>query len=194
MDKTTGAERDAASYRSEKTEVRTSITEGRGLFARELIHKGEIVSVRGGHILTRQMEDDIKKPDGYWGYPVADEFVLAPLNTREVESVMMFLNHSCEPNVGILGQIIFVAMRDIDSGEELTIDYAMFGADKEPMKCNCRSSSCRGLITELDWNIETLQVKYRGYFSSYIQLKIDNMVKDIAPVIGFSETDYTLPC
>jgi len=37
----------------------------------------------------------------------------------------MFLNHSCEPNVGILGQIIFVAMRNIDSGEELTIDYAL---------------------------------------------------------------------
>lgn len=168
-------QRDAASYRSEKAEVRTSDTQGRGLFAREPFRKGEIVSVRGGHILTRQMEDNIQKPDGYWGYPVADEFVLAPLNTREVESVMMFLNHSCEPNVGILGQIIFVAMRDIDCGEELTIDYAMFGADKEPMKCNCRSSNCRGTITASDWKIEKLQLKYKGYFSSYIQLKIDHM-------------------
>jgi hypothetical protein len=169
------SKRNASSYRSIKTEIRTSDTEGRGLFAKESIRKGEIVSVRGGHIITRQMERKIEKPDGYWGYPIADKFVLAPLNTREVEEVMMFLNHSCEPNVGILGQIIFVAMRNIDSGEELTIDYAMFGANTEPMRCKCRSSNCRGKITDSDWKIQKLQEKYRGYFSSYIQLKINDI-------------------
>lgn len=172
MNNTKVTKRNASSYRSIKTEIRISDTEGRGLFAKKPIRKGEIVSVRGGHIITRQMEKKIKKPDGYWGYPIADEMVLGPLNTQEVESVMMFLNHSCEPNVGILGQIIFVAMRNIDSGEELTIDYAMFGANKKPMRCNCRSSNCRGLITDSDWKIAKLQKKYRGYFSSYIQLKI----------------------
>ena len=174
MDSKRDTERNASSYRSIKTEIRHSDTEGRGLFAKEQIRKGEIVSVRGGHIITRQMEKKIKKPDGYWGYPIADEFVLAPLNTQEVEDVMMFLNHSCDPNVGILGQIIFVAIRNIDSGEELTIDYVMFGANKEPMRCNCRSSNCRGLITASDWKIKKLQEKYRGYFSSYIQLKIND--------------------
>ena len=133
MNNTKVTKRNALSYRSVKTEIRISDTEGRGLFAKKQIRKGEIVSVRGGHIITLQMEEKIKKPDGYWGYPIADEFVLVPLNIQEVESVMMFLNHSCEPNVGILGQIIFVAMRDIDSDEELTIDYAMFGANKQPM-------------------------------------------------------------
>ena len=167
--------RNASSYRSIKTEIRKSDTEGRGLFAKEPIRKGEIVTVRGGHIITRQMEAEIKKPDGYWGYPIADEFVLAPLNTQEVEDVMMFLNHSCEPNVGILGQIIFVAMRDIEKDEELTIDYAMFGANKEPMQCNCSSSNCRGVITDSDWKITKLQEKYKGYFSSYIQMKINDI-------------------
>jgi SET domain-containing protein len=175
MDNTEVVKRNASSYRSTMTEIRMSHTEGRGLFAKHPIRKGEIVSVRGGHIIARQMEEQIEKPDGYWGYPIADEFVLAPLNTQEVASVMMFLNHSCEPNVGILGQIIFVAMRDIERDEELTIDYAMFGADKKPMQCNCRSSSCRGLITDSDWMIERLQEKYRGYFSSYIQLKINKI-------------------
>ena len=175
MNNTKVAKRNASSYLSIKAEIRISDTEGRGLFAKKPIRKGEIVSVRGGHIITRQMEKKIKKPDGYWGYPIADEVVLGPLTTQEVESVMMFLNHSCEPNVGILGQIIFVAMRDIDSGEELTIDYAMFGANKKPMRCNCRSSNCRGLITDSDWRIKKLQIKYRGYFSSYIQLKINDI-------------------
>jgi len=175
MNNTKVTKKNASSYRSIKTEIRISDTEGRGLFAKKPIRKGEIVSVRGGHIITRQMEKKIKKPDGYWGYPIADEVVLGPLNKQEVESVMMFLNHSCEPNVGILGQIIFVAMRNIDSGEELTIDYAMFGANKKPMRCNCLSSNCRGIINDSDWRIKKLQIKYRGYFSSYIQLKINDI-------------------
>ena len=92
MNNTKVTKRNASSYRSIKTEIRKSNTEGRGLFAEEPIRKGEIVSVRGGHIITRQMEKHIEKPDGYWGYPIADEFVLAPLNTSEVEEVMKFKN------------------------------------------------------------------------------------------------------
>ena len=44
----------AASYRSPKTVVRVSGTHGRGLFAAKAIGKGEIVSIRGGHILPRR--------------------------------------------------------------------------------------------------------------------------------------------
>lgn len=165
----------ARSYRSAKTEIRASATAGRGLFAKEPISKGEIVSLRGGHIISRQMEATMDKPAGYWGYPVADDFVLAPFTTEEVESVMMFLNHSCEPNIGIMGQIVFVAMRNIQKDEELTIDYVMFGADQQPMHCNCRAAACRGVITASDWQIEALQTKYKGYFSAYIQLKIDRL-------------------
>ena len=57
-------QRNASSYRSVKTEIRKSDTEGRGLFAKKPIRKGEIVSARGGHIITRQMENEIKKPHG----------------------------------------------------------------------------------------------------------------------------------
>jgi uncharacterized protein len=163
----------AASYRSPKVIIKTSPTAGRGLFAKEPIQKGEIVSVRGGHIITRQTEATMEKPNGYWGYPITDEFVLAPFTIEEVESVMMFLNHSCAPNVGILGQIIFVAMRDIAPDEELTIDYAMFGGDVEAMRCNCSKPNCRGTITDKDWQLKALQEKYKGYFSSFVQLKID---------------------
>ena len=167
----------AASYRSAKTEIKNSKIAGRGLFSRETIRKGEVVSVRGGHIITRQMEKEISKPRGYWGYPIADDFVLAPFTAKEVEDVMMFLNHSCEPNIGILGQIIFIAMRELSVDEELTIDYAMFGADQESMRCNCRSPQCRRLITNLDWKIEILQLRYRGYFSSFVQQKIESAAR-----------------
>lgn len=168
----------AYSHRSPKAEIRTSVTEGRGLFAKEAIAKGELVSVRGGHIISRQMEASLEKPPGYWGYPISDEFVLAPFTPEEVENVMMFLNHSCEPNVGILGQVIFVAMRDIQPDEELSIDYAMFGWSDEPFRCNCQAATCRGVISQNDWQLPALQLKYRGYFSSYVQRKIEKDSKN----------------
>ena len=72
MNNTKVTKRNASSYRSIKTEIRESDTEGRGLFAKKPIRKGEIVSVRGGHIITRQMEKEIIKPDGYCGSPIGD--------------------------------------------------------------------------------------------------------------------------
>jgi uncharacterized protein len=154
-----------ASYRSPKTRVLSSKTHGRGLFATKRIPKGEIVTVRGGHILTRPMLKQRRLPPGYWGYPIADGFVLGPLTKRETESVMIFLNHSCEPNVGIQGQIVFVAMREIRVGEELTIDYAMFGTDTKRMRCRCGATACRKISTNADWRLKALQKKYAGYFS-----------------------------
>jgi SET domain-containing protein len=162
----------AASYRSPKTKVRTSRTHGRGLFATEPIRKGEIVSVRGGHILTPTMLKKRRLPEGYWGYPIAPGLVLGPLTRRETTSVMMYLNHSCEPNVGILGQIIFVAMRAIRPGEELTIDYAMFGGDPTPMPCKCQTASCRRVIAPTDWRRKDLRRRYAGYFSSHLMAKV----------------------
>ena len=61
---------------------------------------------------------------------------------------MMHLNHSCAPNVGLEGQIAFVAMRDVAAGEELTFDYAMTDDEESlEMVCNCRAPESLGKIT-----------------------------------------------
>ena len=59
--------------------------------------------------------------------------------TEEYEPVMLFLklNHSCEPNVGFGGNIVLVAMSDIEAGEELSTDYALFDDYEGSMDCNC---------------------------------------------------------
>jgi len=84
----------------------------------------------------------------------------------------LFLNHSCEPNVGVAGNIVFVAMRDVAAGEELTIDYALFDDSDERMRCDCGRPACRGVVSGKDWQRPELQVKYAGYFSAYLQRKI----------------------
>jgi hypothetical protein len=84
----------------------------------------------------------------------------------------MHLNHSCEPNLGLQGQVVFVAMRGIAAGEELTIDYAMTDDEPYEMECQCGSGTCRKLITGTDWRKPELQKKYDGYFSWFIQRRI----------------------
>jgi len=56
-------------------------------------------------------------------------------------------NHSCDPNTGFSGLDV-VALRDINIGEELTIDYVTF-CDRlmPPFDCQCGSPKCRGRIT-----------------------------------------------
>lgn len=163
-----------SSYLSPKTRVKESAIEGLGLFAIMPIKKGELIGIKGGHIIdwkTLKKHEDIID-DSF--LQIDDNFVLAPLKRDEVEEVMMFLNHSCEPNIGVRGEISFVAIRDIRRGEELTIDYAMIDANRYRMGCVCGKNSCRKKVSGDDWKIEKLQEKYRGYFSRYIQDKIES--------------------
>jgi len=81
---------------------------------------------------------------------------------------MLYTNHSCDPNIGLRGEITFLAMRDILAGEELTHDWAMTDNDDYSVKCNCGASTCRKTLTGKDWQRPELQKKYAGYFSAYL--------------------------
>ncbi|MBI3074598.1 MAG: hypothetical protein HYY92_00040 [Parcubacteria group bacterium] len=86
----------------------------------------------------------------------------------------MHVNHPCNPNMGILGNVINVAMRDVGAGEELTADYAMvYSHPSFRLECHCGAENCRKIITGDDWKKKELQEKYRGFFSAYIQKKIN---------------------
>jgi len=160
------------SYRSPKTVVRNSSIVGRGLFADLAIARGEIVCVKGGHLLNRAEFSKHRRVANDAELQIADDLYLTPVTASEFEGVMMFLNHSCEPNVGIQGQIVFVAMRDIVAGEELTLDYATIDRDTEPMTCRCGAGCCRDLVTGRDWQKPELQKKYGSYFAWYLLEKI----------------------
>lgn len=157
-----------ASYRSPKTVVKPSGIVGRGLFATEPIARGEIVCVKGGHLIDRATLERHRAVVNESDMQVADDLFLAPLSADEFEGVMMFLNHSCEPNVGVQGQIVFVAMRDVAAGEELTLDYGTVDHDAEPMTCVCGAVACRGVVTGDDWRRPELRVKYGDHFAWHL--------------------------
>jgi uncharacterized protein len=147
----------------------TSAIEGRGLAAVAPIAAGELVAIKGGHIVTTAALAALPERLRNSEAQIADGFHLAALTEAEYEPVMLFLNHSCEPNVGFAGNIVLVTMRDISPGEELTTDYALFDDHDEMMQCRCRTASCRGTISGRDWQRPDLQRKYGNYFSSYLQ-------------------------
>jgi SET domain-containing protein len=161
-----------SSFRSAKTAVQLSRIVGRGLFAIEKISEAEIVCVKAGHLLCRQELLSNRAIINESDLQIAEDLFIAPRTDAEFENVMMFLNHSCAPNVGIRGQIVFVAMRDIAAGEELTIDYATIDHDTEPMTCRCGSVDCRGVITGDDWRNPLLHQKYGDFFAWYLLEKI----------------------
>jgi hypothetical protein len=161
-----------ASYRSPKTDIRPSAIGGRGLFAAAPIRRGEVVSVKGGRLLDRAGMAEHGGAVGDAELQVTDDLFLAPVGEAEFEAVMMFLNHSCEPNVGVQGQIVFVAMRDVAAGEELTLDYATIDHDTPLMACRCGATSCRGVVTGRDWQRPELQRKYGRYFAWYLLEKM----------------------
>lgn len=59
-----------------------------------------------------------------------------------------YVNHSCDPNLRawvFKGHILYMSLREIQPGEELTIDYN-FDKDVERIPCSCGTPKCRGTI------------------------------------------------
>ena len=61
-----------------------------------------------------------------------------------------YINHSCVPNAFmqiIYDHILFFALRDIQPGEEITIDYESTLHD-DAKRCICGARNCRGTINK----------------------------------------------
>ncbi len=156
---------------SNKVEVRSSGINNKGMFAKELIFKGEIVFIKGGHIISRKELFSSSIINSY--LPISDNYFLGALNSQEENEVKLFNNHSCDPNCGMHGEISFIAIRDILADEELTVDYAFIDNEDYSFECHCGSPQCRHRITGFDWKIPDLQIRYYQYFAQYLKDKID---------------------
>jgi len=164
----------ALSYLSPKAAAQSSPIHGRGLFAIGGFRPGEIVCVKGGYIFTRATLAELAPVLGPAEIQIADNLFIGPSNINERDGGMIFSNHSCDPNIGVQGQIVFVALRPIAAGEELTHDWATTDDDDYTLTCRCGSAVCRGVITGRDWRNKELQSKYKGMFSWYLQQKIQS--------------------
>ena len=156
---------------SNKVQIRSSGIDKKGMFAKEHIFPGEIVYIKGGHILTKTELFSSSVINSY--LPISDDYYIGAISAEEESEVKLYNNHSCDPNCGLRGEITFVAIRDIFAGEELTVDYAFIDNEDYSFECHCGSPKCRHIISGFDWKIKSLQDQYYPFFAQYLKDKID---------------------
>jgi uncharacterized protein len=124
----------------EKVAVRTSPIHGRGVFATRRIEPGEVVIDGCREVLTS---------DALEALPVSERRFLALMDGQTVlmKPPSRFVNHSCEPNArGTTWHD--VAVRVIEAGEEVTVDYGHEQASGRRLRCQCGAPNCRGWFSD----------------------------------------------
>jgi hypothetical protein len=159
-------------------------SKGYGSIATEPIAAGEIVAAFGGRCVTRDEFDLLPTSQQVRSVQI-DEF-LYMAGTPEPEPAN-FINHSCDPNCVLSGNVVLVALRDIAAGEELGYDYATSdGSDYDEFECTCGTALCRGKVSGHDWMLPELQLRHRGSFSPYLAKRIAALVQVGAERRAFS--------
>ncbi len=149
-----------------KIVARLSSIHGNGVFADELILKGERIVRYKGAVRTHAQVDsdygDIEENGHTFLFTLNDEYVIdGNLNGN----VARWINHSCAPNCEAVleenakGKLhkdkVFVeAIRQIQPGEELTYNYGIVLAERHTAKlkkiwaCKCGAKKCTGTMLQ----------------------------------------------
>ena len=137
---------------------------GRGLYTKKAIEKDTLAFIVKGkthHFEAHTKEDCYLYPD--W-FAVDKNIWIDPV------SPYTFLNHSCEPNLGIRNKREFVALRDIKPGDELTFDYSITEDEIEwTMNCACGEKECRKVIRSIQFLSPEIYQKRLPYVPKYFQ-------------------------
>ena len=153
-----------------KAEARPAGDKGWGSYVTSPIAAGETVAVFGGWVIDGTQLATMSLDRQHRSIQIDADLYLVSSDTPEPGDM---LNHSCEPNCGLQGSQILVAMRDIAPGEELSFDYAMCDAsDYDEFTCLCGAPTCREIVTGADWRSPVLQERYAGWFSPYLVRRI----------------------
>ncbi|ANH67193.1 SET domain-containing protein [Mitsuaria sp. 7] len=70
------------------------------------------------------------------------------IDASRSQDAMRFTNHSCSPNARIQvedGEISFFALRDLQAGDEITVDYGLTHHEGR-LTCRCGAPGCRGSL------------------------------------------------
>jgi len=162
-----------ASYLSPLIDARPQPAKGDfGLFANQLIPTDTLLILWSGRVVNGQELEQVPEELRRFSVQVEEDLYLYSPEPEPAD----YLNHSCDPNAGFSGQVGIVALRAIQPGEEICIDYAMCdGSPYDEFTCGCGNAQCRGQITGDDWRRPELQARYAGYFSPYLQRRIQRL-------------------
>jgi uncharacterized protein len=163
-----------------RIEISTSRVSGEGMIARQPFQKGEVVCIVGGIVMTDSEFETFQATHSLYSFIQIEEHLYLVEDLEITRSLLASMNHSCDANTWMSDEATLVARRDIASGEEATVDYALFTTQSNWMldhRCRCGSPHCRRIITGDDWMREDVQERYRNHFSPFINRRIERVGK-----------------
>jgi hypothetical protein len=116
---------------------------GLGLFAAKPIAKrAYIVTYRGKRIPTAEAHRREREGKAKYMFELNARWTIDGSSRRNLGR---YINHACRPNCEAVlrkGQLVFVALREIASGEEITLDYGTEYFDLFIAPLGCRCATC----------------------------------------------------
>jgi len=121
-----------------KVVVQPSPIHGRGVFGLLRIEPGEVIIDGGRKVLSDDAIETLPSEERAFLSIIDGQHILMTPPAR-------FVNHSCDPNA-LGNDRQDVAIRVIDAGEEVTVDYLAEHVPGLRLDCNCKAPNCRGLL------------------------------------------------
>jgi uncharacterized protein len=124
-----------------KLYIATSAIHGVGLFSKVDFYVGEIVFRLTGTYTCAPYNEHYRIGSNW--FSVGLNYWIIPRSG----SPGRFLNHSCSANTQLSDDFAITAIRQIEAGAEILIDYSTTELDPHwQMLCQCRTWCCRGVV------------------------------------------------
>jgi SET domain-containing protein len=158
---------------SKYCEVRGSEIHGRGVYATTFIPKDQRIIEYVGERIDKKESDRRGVSQHSKSLKTGDAavYIFTLSKNHDIDgnvpwNTARLINHSCAPNceAWIEGKRIYIhAMRDINSGEELTFDYGFDVDCYEDHPCRCGKPECIGYIVSREqWPQLEERLKTKG--------------------------------
>jgi SET domain-containing protein len=128
--------------------IAKSPIDGKGCFAARFFPKGRKIAEYAGELITTSEAERRAKRQRKHRICAIDYYL--SLDGARGGNGTHYINHSCKPNSYMRvtrGHILFMALRDINPGEEITCDYVSTH-HPDTYRCRCKAEGCRGTINK----------------------------------------------
>ena len=116
---------------------------GLGLFAaKPFAKRAYIATYRGKRVPTAEAHRREREGNAKYMFELNRRWTIDGTSRRNLGR---YINHACRPNCEAVlrkGQLIFVALREITPGEEITLDYGKDYFDLFIAPLGCRCATC----------------------------------------------------
>jgi SET domain-containing protein len=127
-------------------QVKVSRIDGNGAFAGEAIPaRRKIGEIRGESVSVREAR---RRARGMARIMIVEVSEKRAIDASNSTDPLRYTNHSCQPNAVLRirqGRVEFYAMREVNIGEELTVNYGETHHEGK-LRCRCGAPGCVGRI------------------------------------------------